>query len=187
MLHRTFVLGGALAALGFCLLGSVAFAEDKKEPPTKIVFVPTPDEVIDKMFEIAKVSKDDIVYDLGCGDGKVVVRAAKKFGCKGVGVDIDPPRIKESNENVKKAGVEKLVDIRLGNALDVKDFDRATVVTLYMLPDFMEKLEPIAKKRLKPGTRIISHDFTFPNWKADKEVEFMGPEREHNLYLWIVK
>jgi len=104
-----------------------------------------------------------------------------------VGIDIDPPRIKESNENVKKAGVEKLVEIRHGNALDVKDLEKATVVTLYMLPDFMEKLEPIAQKRLKPGARIVSHDFSFPNWKPDKTVQFTGPEREHTLYLWIVK
>jgi cyclopropane fatty-acyl-phospholipid synthase-like methyltransferase len=187
---RTRIGTAALAALILTLTsGASGRSDDKKdEDKPDLLYVPTPQEVVDKMLEMAKVKKEDIVYDLGCGDGRVVVTAAKKFGARGVGVDLNPERIKESNESVKKAGVEKLVDIREGDALKVNDMDKATVVFLYMLPEFMRKLEPIAQKKLKPGTRIVSHDFKFPTWKADEEVEFQGPEqRTHTLYLYTVK
>jgi cyclopropane fatty-acyl-phospholipid synthase-like methyltransferase len=187
---RTRIGAAALAALFLALTsGAPGRGDDKKdEDKPDLLYVPTPQEVVDKMLEMAKVKKEDIVYDLGCGDGRVVVTAAKKFGARGVGVDLNPERIKESNDNVKKASVEKLVDIREGDALKVDDMDKATVVFLYMLPEFMRKLEPIAQKKLKPGTRIVSHDFKFPTWKADEEVEFQGPEqRTHTLYLYTVK
>jgi ribosomal protein L11 methylase PrmA len=116
-----------------------------------------------------------------------VAIAAKKFGARGVGVDIDPGRIKDSHKTLKKYGVEKLVDIRKGDALKVKDLNKATVVMLYMLQPFMDKLEPIAQKTLKPGTRLVAHDFPFPNWKAEDTVNFKGPSREHRLYLYVVK
>ena len=103
------------------------------------------------MLDMAKVGKDDVVYDLGCGDGRIVAIAAKKYGARGVGVDIDPDRIKDSHKTLKKYGVEKLVEIRQGDALKVKDLNKATVVMLYMLRRFMEKLEPIAQKTLKPA------------------------------------
>jgi cyclopropane fatty-acyl-phospholipid synthase-like methyltransferase len=156
------------------------------------IYVPTPQNAVEKMLDMAKVTKDDVVFDLGCGDGRIVATAAKKFGAKGVGVDLNPVRIKESKETVKKFGVEKLVDIRYGNALRVKDLNRATVICLYMLPEFMEKLEPIVKTTLKPGSRIVAHDFPFPHWKADQSVEFegiddSGNKRELKLYLYTVK
>ncbi len=153
----------------------------------RIIYVPTEEVVVEKMLEMAKVKKDDLVYDLGCGDGRIVCLAAKKFGAKGVGVDIDPARIKDSLETMKKYGVTKeLVDFRQGDALRVTDLEKATVVTFYMLPEFMEKLEPQVLKRLKAGTRLVAHDYPFPNMKADEVIEFKGPIRPHTLYLWTV-
>jgi cyclopropane fatty-acyl-phospholipid synthase-like methyltransferase len=153
----------------------------------RIIYVPTPEPVVDKMLDMAKVTNKDKVYDLGCGDGRIVARAAKNLGAKGVGVDIDPARIKDSMETLKKYQVEKMVEIRQGDALKVKDLETATVIMLYMLPEFMEKLEPQVLKKLKPGARIVAHDYPFPNWKADQVVEFKGPDREHTLYMWTVK
>ena len=175
------VSAAVLFALPFIALGQVP--DDFK---CRIIYVPTEETVVEKMFEMAKVNKDDVVYDLGCGDGRIVCLAAKKFGAKGVGVDIDPERIKDCMKTMKKYGVTKdLVDIRQGDALKVKDLERATVVMLYMLPEFMEKLEK-QWERLKPGTRIVAHDYPFPNKKADQVVEFRGPDREHTLYMWTV-
>jgi uncharacterized protein (TIGR03000 family) len=157
-----------------------------KDETVRVIFVPTPQEVVDKMLEMAGVKKDDVVYDLGCGDGRIVVTAAKKFGARGVGVDLDPERIKDSQENVKKNGVEKLVEIRQGDALKVKDIGKASVVTLYMLPEFNRRLVPILKKELKPGSRIVSHDYRLGDWEPEKHVTIQGPEREHTLYYWKI-
>jgi ubiquinone/menaquinone biosynthesis C-methylase UbiE len=150
-----------------------------------IIYVPTEQEVVEKMLDMAKVTKKDVVYDLGCGDGRIVATAAKKYGARGVGVDIDPDRIKDSKKTLKKFDVEGMVEIREGDALKVKDLKNATVIMLYMLPPFMEKLEPQAMK-LKPGTRIVAHDFAFPTWKPDVTVDFQGPARIHHLYMWTV-
>jgi len=174
-----------VGALVLALAGILRGDDDKVE--CQIIYVPTEVEVVEKMLDMAKVGKDDIVYDLGCGDGRVVAIAAKKFGARGVGVDIDPERIKDSHQTLKKYGVEKLVEIRKGDALKVKDLNKASVVMLYMLQPFMDKLEPIAQKTLKPGTRLVAHDFPFPNWKAEETVNFKGPSREHRLYLYVVK
>ena len=178
------------------LLPLAALGQDKDKPkdkeekfPCRIIYVPTSQAVVDKMLEMAKVKKDDIVFDLGCGDGRIVCTAAKKYGAKGVGVDIDPARIKDCMETMKKFGVTKeLVDIRQGDALKVKDLERATVIMLYMLPEFMEKLEP-QLKRLKPGTRVVAHDYPFPKTEPDQVVEFAtGPnERPRFLYMWTIR
>ncbi|MBI3407399.1 MAG: class I SAM-dependent methyltransferase [Planctomycetes bacterium] len=154
----------------------------------RIIYVPTPETVVKKMLDMAKVTKDDLVYDLGCGDGRICCMAARDYGAKSVGVDIDPARIKDCLESMKKYKVTKdQVDIRQGDALKVKDLERATVIMFYMLPEFMEKLEPQVLKRLKPGTRLVAHDFKFPNLIPDATVEFKGPEREHTLYMWTIK
>jgi uncharacterized protein (TIGR03000 family) len=155
---------------------------------SQIIFVPTPEPVVDKMLDLAKVTKDDLVYDLGCGDGRIVVAAASKYGAHGVGIDIDRVRIKEAKAKVEKAGVEKLVEIRHGDALKVPDLSRATVVLMYMLPEFMEKLEPSLIKELKPGTRIVAHDYPLPRWKADLTFSMPGVDRlfPHTLYVWTV-
>jgi SAM-dependent methyltransferase len=184
---RVFSGGGLAVVLALALSGAIR-GDGEDKVTCRLIYVPTEQVVVDKMLDMAKVTDKDVVYDLGCGDGRIVATAAKKFGAKGVGVDIDPPRIKDSNETIKTLGVEKLVEIRQGDALKVKDLERATVVMLYMLPEFMAKLEPIAKKRLKPGTRIVAHDYAFPNWKPDTTVDaFKGPIREHTLYMWTVK
>jgi SAM-dependent methyltransferase len=175
--------------VGCLLLGSQTglLGQDKSDKITcQIIYVPTPQPVVDKMLDMAKVTGKDVVYDLGCGDGRVVATAAKKFGAKGVGVDIDPDRIKDSNETVKKMGVEKLVTILQGDALKA-ELEKATVVILYMLDEFMGKLEPLAKEKLPKGARIVSHDFKFPTWEPEQVVEFEGPDRSHTLYFYTKK
>jgi len=177
-----------LAVASLSLLAVGQGQEAKVE--CRIIYVPTEQVVVEKMLEMAKVKKDDIVYDLGCGDGRIVCTAAKKYGCKGVGVDIDPARIKDCMETMRKFEVTKeQVDIRQGDALKVKDLEKATVIMLYMLPEFMDLLMPVAKKALKPGSRIVSHDYRWRSeeWQPDQTVEFKGPNRTHTLYLWTVK
>src|SRR6516162_8227155 len=153
-----------VAALGLPLLALAQGQEEKV--PCRIIYVPTEQVVVEKMLEMAKVKKDDIVYDLGCGDGRIVVTAAKKYGCKGVGIDIDPARVKDSNENAKKEGVEDKVEFRQGDFFQkIDDINKASVVTLYLFPHLNLKLRPTLQKTLKPGSRIVSHDFHMGDWK----------------------
>ena len=173
-----------LIALSVCLgchllagLASNAFAQtpqpakEKAKTPKRepdVVFVPTPQAVVDKMLELAKVGKDDLVYDLGCGDGRIVVTAAQKFGCKAIGFDIATERVKESMENVAKAGVGDKVRIEQRDIFTL-DLSPASVVTLYLLPSLNVKLIPQLEK-LKPGCRIVSHDFDMKGVKPDKVI-----------------
>ena len=163
----------------------------KKEAPAKeqikkpdVVFVPTPQDVVDKMLELAKVKKTDVLYDLGCGDGRIVVTAAKKFGCKAAGFDVDPQRIKESLENVEKNKVQKLVRIEQKDIFKL-DLSKANVITLYLLPSLNVKLIPQLQK-LKPGSRIVSHDFNMKGVKPDKVVKLKSKKdnRSHTVYPW---
>ncbi len=141
--------------------------EEVQEPKRPdVIFVPTPQEVVDKMLELAQVTKDDVVYDLGCGDGRIVVTAAKKFGCQAFGFDVDPERIQESKENVEKNGVGNLVTIEQKDIFTL-DLSKANVVTLYLLPSLNVKLIPQLEK-LKPGSRIVSHDFDMRGVTPDK-------------------
>ncbi|MEX2142543.1 MAG: methyltransferase domain-containing protein [Pirellulales bacterium] len=156
--------------------------ETKKRRPD-VIFVPTPQVVVDKMLELAKVKKGEVVYDLGCGDGRIVVTAAKKFGAKGKGFDIDPQRIKESLENVKKNKVEDKVEIIEADIFKL-DLKEADVITLYLLPSLNVKLIPQLDK-LKPGVRIVSHDFDMQGVKPDQEVTVeVEDDRERPVYLW---
>jgi len=149
-----------------------------------VIFVPTPQEVVDKMLELAQVKKDDLVYDLGCGDGRIVVTAAKKYGCRCVGYDIDPKRIKESLENVEKNNVGDLVRI-VQEDIFTLDLSEADVITLYLLPSLNVKLIPQLEK-LKPGSRIVSHDFDMRGVTPDKVVKINSDNEynEHTIYLW---
>ena len=149
-----------------------------------VIFVPTPQDVVDKMLELAEVKKDDIVYDLGCGDGRIVVTAAQKYGCKATGFDIDPQRVKESLANVEKNNVGHLVTIEQKDIFTL-DLSKVNVVTLYLLPDLNVKLIPQLEK-LKPGSRIVSHDFAMEGVQPDKVVEITTSDNdvEHKVYLW---
>ena len=160
---------------------------EKKKPERKpdILFVPTPQDVVDKMLELAEIKKDNMVYDLGCGDGRIVVTAAKKYGCKAVGFDIDPERVEASQQNVKKNGVEKLVTIEEKDIFKL-DLRPARVVTLYLLPELNVKLIPQLEK-LKLGSRIVSHNFDMKGVKPKQEVTVKSKEDgvEHTIYLWV--
>ena len=158
--------------------------EGKKLREPDVVFVPTPQEVVDKMLELAQVKKTDVLYDLGCGDGRIVVTAAKKYGCKATGYDIDPERIKESLENVEKNNVGSLVEIKQQDIFEL-DLSKANVITLYLLPSLNVKLIPQLEK-LRAGSRIVSHDFRMKGVKPDKvvRVTFEDENDEHTIYLW---
>jgi len=145
---------------------------------------PTPQEVVEKMLSFANVTEDDIVYDLGCGDGRIVVTAAKKFGARGVGVDIDPERVAESLENVKQAGVEDLVEIRLGDARNVEDIGRATVIALYVLREAAVAMRPMLEEKLAPGSRIVSHEYDFGRWEPHAMTQLYLGNKKHLIYLW---
>ena len=131
-------------------------------------FIPTPDDVVDRMLSLAKVTRTDVVYDLGSGDGRIPIAAAKKYGAKGVGLDIDPALVEVANSNAKAAGVDGLVDFRVQNVLTA-DLSKATVVTLYLLSSSNERLRPMLMQQLKPGARIVSHAFSMGrDWPADR-------------------
>jgi precorrin-6B methylase 2 len=147
-------------------------------------YVPTPQAIVDRMLALAEVTKDDVVYDLGCGDGRIPITAAKKYGARAVGVDIDPDRIRESEANAKAAGVEHLVKFVLQDATTV-DVSPATVVTLYLLSSSNLKLRPMLTKQLRPGARIVSHAFNMDDWAPLKVEDFDdGSGYKRTLYLW---
>jgi ribosomal protein L11 methylase PrmA len=146
-----------------------------------VIYVPTPHEVVDDMLRLANVSKSDILYDLGSGDGRIAIAAAKKFGIRAVGIDIDPERIREANENARRAGVTHLVEFRQEDLFKA-DFREATVITLYLLPDLNVKLRPRLLDELKPGTRIVSHQFDMGTWKPEKRLESNG----RVVYFWTI-
>jgi SAM-dependent methyltransferase len=166
------------------LLGLLAI-----RPPQQSLapFHATPEDVVDRMLALAKVTSDDVVMDLGCGDGRIPIRAAQKYGARGVGVDIDPRLIDQARTNARNAGVEKLVEFRVADALKT-DVSKATVVTLFLLPSSNIKLRPILRSRLKPGSRIVSHAFSMgPDWLADEVDTFTSAGGDQvTLYLWRI-
>ena len=159
--------------------------EGKTYDAVDVIFVPTPQDVVDKMLELAQVRKDDLVYDLGCGDGRIVVTAARRYGCRAIGFDIDPRRVKESLENVQKNNVGHLVGIEQKDIFTL-DLSKADVITLFLLSRLNVKLIPQLEK-LKPGSRIVSHNFAMDQIKPDKVVTMFSSEDpfEHTVYLWI--
>lgn len=168
---------------------SSAAADDKKKddkPSPDCVYVPTPHDIVEKMLEMVKVKKEDVVYDLGCGDGRIVVQAAKKRGCRGVGFEIVPELAKQARDNAKQNGVEKLVTIKEEDLFEA-DLSEATVLPMYLLPSMLAKLKPKLAK-LKDGTRIISHDYQIKGVEPDEIVKLDSKETgaEHWLILYTL-
>ena len=161
----------------------LAFAQDTAVATRRpdVIYVPTPEDVVEAMLQVAKVTKNDVVYDLGTGDGRIPVTAAKKYGARGVGIDIDPQRVKEATENVQKSGVGDRVRIIQGDLFEA-NISEATVVTLYLLPSLNQKLMPKLMKELKPGTRIVSHAFNMGDWKPEQELDVNG----RKVYFWTI-
>jgi len=160
------------------------FIAPGQDNPSLAPFVPTPYEVVNRMLTLAEVTSDDVVYDLGSGDGRIVIEAAQRFGARGVGIDIDPQRIAEANANAERAGVQHLVQFIEQDALTV-DVSEATVVTLYLLSSSNMKLRPLLTKALPVGARIVSHAFSMGDWEPDVLDKFeddLGNTR--SLYLW---
>lgn len=151
-------------------------------------FVPSPPEVVGRMLALAKVDPDDIVYDIGCGDGRMIIAAAKTCGARGVGIDIDPQLIEECRENAKREGVEAFTRFVCADAVK-SHIAPATVLALYLLPESLETLKPLFEKELRPGTRIVSHNYRIPGWDGRitaSEVVPMSPGRPHKIYLYVM-
>jgi len=163
---------------GLFLISSLAFCKNDSFREPDVVWVPTPQEVVNKMLEMAQVKKGDVLYDLGCGDGRIVVTAAKQYGVKAFGFDIDPERIRDSRENVRNNNVEELATITQADIFTL-DLSKANVITLYLLPQLNVKLIPQLQK-CRPGTRIVSHDFDMRGVRPKQIFEMGG----HTIYLW---
>ncbi len=185
MQQLTFFRSRPLAAslvAAWCVLSGPAYAQDVQDKPKlDVIYVPTPQEVVDRMLEMAQVKATDFVIDLGCGDGRNVVTAAQKYGARGFGVDIDPQRIKEANENAEKAGVKDKVEFRVANLFETKIAD-ADVMMMYLLSSINLKLRPRILDEMKPGTRIVSHAFDMGDWKPEKTIDVNG----RTIYYWTV-
>jgi SAM-dependent methyltransferase len=175
------------------VLLSAAIAAAQSSKPARdpdVPFVPTTEPAVHAMLKLAGVKAGDVVYDLGCGDGRIVIEAAKSYGARGVGIDINPVRIKEAKENAKKAGVENRVRFE-ENDLFKANFHEATVVTLFLLPEVNLRLKPRLMEQLKPGTRIVSNTFDMGDWKPEKETTLDNADDEdgylsHRFFLWVV-
>jgi cyclopropane fatty-acyl-phospholipid synthase-like methyltransferase len=153
----------------------------------EVPFVPTPPAVVDRMLHLARVKSTDVIYDLGSGDGRIVIQAAKRYGVKGVGIEIDPELVRQAQGNAFKEKVQHLVEFRAQDALTV-DVSPATVVTLYMLPEFNAKLRPIFDKQLKPGARVVSHDFEIQGWVPDRVEKIKGDfVHDHTILLFEIR
>jgi SAM-dependent methyltransferase len=177
----------ALALLSVSVLAAQG-TKPARDPD--VPYVPTTEQAVEEMLKLAKVQKSDIVYDLGCGDGRIVIAAAKKYGARGVGIDINPVRISEAKENAKKAGVEHLVRFE-ENDLFQADIHEATVVSLFLLPNINLKLRPKLLQDLKPGTRVVSNTFDMGDWKPEKEAQLPDSDEgysslSHKFFLWTI-
>ncbi len=191
--------------ISFCVVTSLVLLTQagiqQKKP--EVPYVPTPEEVVEEMLKMARVNKNDVLYDLGCGDGRIVITAAKKYGCRGVGIDIDPQRIKESRENAVKEGVSDKVQFYQMDLFEA-DISEATVVTLYLLSKVNLRLRPKLFKELNPGTRVVSHAFSMGDWDPDAStsvrtsdywseyiVDYWDEHTVnywdfHTLYFWVI-
>ena len=179
----------ARIALGLALVASPqgrVMAQEPAAPAPEAPFVPTPMEVVEQMLAPARVGPGDVVYDLGCGDGRIVITAAKRFGARGVGIDIDPALVAESRRNADTAGVAAWAEFRQGDLFEA-DLQEATVVTLYILRGLNERLRPKLLRELRPGTRIVSHNFDMGDWLPDSAVEVTGTGvAKHFVLYWVL-
>lgn len=183
IMHRRHFLLTA-AAGGIALLPTPVVHAQDKSPPARldVPYVPTPQEVVDRMLELANVDKKDYLIDLGCGDGRIVVSAAREYGAQGLGIDLNPERITEARANAKKAGVGTRVDFRVANLFET-DLSRASVVTLYLLPDVNIRLRPKLWQQLKVGSRVVSHAFDMgPEWPPERTDDVDG----RTIYMWTI-
>jgi ubiquinone/menaquinone biosynthesis C-methylase UbiE len=171
MRYKTFLLAALFAG----------YAHAQQDVPRDVPYVPTPQSVVQEMLSLAKVGRNDVLYDLGSGDGRIVITAAREYGARGVGVDIDPELVSVARQNAIKAGVADRVEFREGNLFEM-DLKDATVVTLYLLQDINMKLRPKLLRELKPGTRIVSHSFDMGDWEPLKTVEIEG----RKVYYWVI-
>lgn len=166
---------------------TVDLTKEQADDRATIRYVPTPEDIVQKLLELAKVNKDDVVYEPGCGDARMVCTAVKMGAKRGVGIDLDPERITEAKVTVKQLGVEGKVDLRLGDALDIKDLDQATLVLLYMGNEFDMLIRPHLWRQLKVGSRVASHRFLMGDWKPDQSIKVTGADGdEYELHLWTV-
>lgn len=182
------VLGGAVSHTGWAqgidtsetsIVDPSPPADTTADPD--VPFVRTPQRIVDRMLQLADVSEDDVVYDLGSGDGRIPITAARTYGAQGVGIEIKPDLVQKARRNAENAGVDDLVEFRQGDLFKT-DFSEASVVTLYLLPDVNQRLRPMLFEQLEPGTRIVSHGFDMGEWEADRVVEF----EDTFIFLWTV-
>ena len=183
-MHRRLVPTLTVALLLF-VVAAGAQAPTTEKKPLDVPYVPTHESLVDEMLRMAKVGKSDVLYDLGSGDGRIVITAAKRFGTRGIGYDLDPDRVSEARENARKAGVTDRVRFEQQDIFTAKIAD-ATVVTMYLLPDVNLKLRPKLLSELKPGTRIVSHNYDLGDWQPLQRKEMDVTGINHTLFLWVV-
>ena len=185
MLRRVAMLAAAAAAaVSVPIVSPAGAARQPAQEESLAPYVPTPYDVVNRMLELAEVTRDDVVYDLGCGDGRIVITAAERFGARGVGIDYDPECIAEANANAARRGVQDLVTFIRQDAMEA-DVSEATVVTLYLLSSSNRKLRPILTRQLRPGARIVSHAFRMGDWRPDVTREFEDERgTRRTLHLW---
>ena len=172
----------ALALVIACCAGELRAEDTKPARKLDVWYVATAPETVDRMLDVAGVRPGDVVYDLGCGDGRMVIAAAKKFGTRGVGVDLDPARIREARANAQRAGVDKSITFKVADLFET-DLREATVVMIYLLPKVNRRLKPKLFAELQPGARVVSHDFDMgPDWPPDRYVKFGNDD----IYMWVM-
>jgi precorrin-6B methylase 2 len=166
---------------------SVDMTRDDPTDRVRVMYVPTPDDIAAEMVKLAKVSASDVVYEPGCGDARITIAAVKAGARRGVGIDIDPDRVTESRANVQAAGLSDRIEIRLGDALDIRDLSSASVVFLYMGDHFNNLIKPALWRELKVGARVVSHRFLMGDWKPDTTVTVSSAEGgDYELHLWTI-
>jgi trans-aconitate methyltransferase len=187
MLRRPLVLSALVLAVTLAVASAAVVAQPLKplEKSPEVPYVPTNEKVVEEMLKVAKVGKNDVLFDLGSGDGRIPITAAKRWGTRGFGVDIDPDRIKEARENATKAGVADKVKFMQQDLFDT-DIKTATVVTLYLLPEVNMRLRPKLLADLKPGTRVVSHNYDMGDWKPLQTITVKLPDGDHTVYYWVV-